>query len=45
MTERDFLLSHAIDLGDGVYELPSIAFVEATKMTKARLPQETFPPD
>ena len=44
-TEREFLLGTAIDLGGGTLEIPSQAFVEATLMTKKRLPNETFPPD
>lgn len=43
--EAKYLLSHAIDHGGGVYEIPSASFVEATKITKARLPHERFPPD
>ena len=43
--EATLLMSHAIDLGEGFFEIPSVSFVEATKLTKARLPAETFPPD
>jgi len=43
--EAHFLMDSAIDLGEGKYEIPSIAFVAACNMTKERLPQETLPPD
>lgn len=43
--EAELLLSHAIDPGDGLLEIPSASFMTATKITRARLPAETFPPD
>jgi len=43
--EAALLQSHAIELGDNLYELPSASFIAATQITKQRLPEETFPPD
>ena len=42
--EAQLLLSHAIDHGDGLLEIPSASFIVATRITRARV-TEPLPPD